>query len=93
MEAKLKPNRRHLQINGDYCYYENQKDETAGIIILCPGCGKESALSFKTATIKTAPHPIWQWNNNKEKPTLTPSVNSKGCCEWHGYLKNGEWVK
>jgi hypothetical protein len=29
----------------------------------------------------------WAWNGNSDKPTLDPSVNSKGC--WHGYIRAG----
>lgn len=30
----------------------------------------------------------WQWNKNKEAPTLTPSINWIGV--WHGYLTDGK---
>ena len=32
----------------------------------------------------------WQWNGDREKPTLEPSVNCVGC--WHGWIRNGEFV-
>ncbi len=32
----------------------------------------------------------WQWNQNKEKPTLTPSIHCIG--HWHGYLTDGKLV-
>lgn len=31
--------------------------------------------------------PTWQWDGNLEAPTLTPSINCRGC--WHGYLRAG----
>lgn len=30
----------------------------------------------------------WQWDGNREAPTLTPSVNVIG--HWHGYLRVGK---
>lgn len=33
--------------------------------------------------------PTWQWDGNPDKPTLTPSINCKGC--WHGWLTAGEF--
>jgi hypothetical protein len=27
----------------------------------------------------------WEWDGNEDKPTLTPSINAKGC--WHGYVR------
>lgn len=37
----------------------------------------------------------WQWDGNIEKPTLTPSLNSKLSDEkrWHGHLTAGVWVE
>ena len=34
--------------------------------------------------------PVWQWDGNKEAPTLSPSINVIGV--WHGWLKNGTLV-
>ena len=30
----------------------------------------------------------WQWNGDRERPTLTPSINCHGC--WHGFIRDGE---
>jgi uncharacterized protein DUF6527 len=29
----------------------------------------------------------WQWDDNSEKPTLTPSINADGV--WHGWVRAG----
>lgn len=34
--------------------------------------------------------PQWDWNDNREAPTFSPSINCAGC--WHGYLRNGRCV-
>lgn len=31
----------------------------------------------------------WTWNENAEKPTLTPSINC-GTCGWHGFIVDGK---
>jgi len=40
--------------------------------------------------LKDQPDPIiddWQWDGNREAPTLKPSLNYVGI--WHGYMKAG----
>jgi hypothetical protein len=32
----------------------------------------------------------WDWNGDREAPTLQPSVNCKGC--WHGFIRGGQCV-
>lgn len=34
----------------------------------------------------------WGFNGDREKPTLTPSINCQGPsgCGWHGFIINGE---
>lgn len=58
----------------------------SGLAIRCPGCGKESCLPTEPGMAHQ-----WNWDGNKESPTLTPSVHSVGCCGWHGYLRKGIW--
>jgi len=35
--------------------------------------------------------PVWQWDGNKEAPTLTPSIDVHGI--WHGWLRGGTLVE
>lgn len=30
----------------------------------------------------------WEWNGDREKPTLSPSINCHDC--WHGFIREGE---
>lgn len=32
----------------------------------------------------------WDWNGDREKPTMSPSVNCKNC--WHGWIRDGEFT-
>lgn len=38
--------------------------------------------------------PTWDWDGNREKPTLSPSINcnGNGCCGWHGFIQAGQLV-
>ena len=82
---------KDLSQPGDFSYTLNSAEETAGMCILCPGCGNESYLQFVNTTTTVELGSKWTWDNNREQPTLTPSVYSAGCCGWHGYLKSGKW--
>lgn len=33
----------------------------------------------------------WQWDGNREQPTLQPSINCNGGagCGWHGWMRQG----
>jgi hypothetical protein len=60
-----------------------------GIAFFCPcGCGGESYLPAKGYGHSQE----WEWDGNREAPTLTPSVQQVGGCQWHGWLRGGEWV-
>lgn len=59
-----------------------------GLAFICPcGCKREGYLPVETDT----PGPRWDWDGNREHPTLKPSVLFTGGCAWHGYLTHGEW--
>lgn len=40
---------------------------------------------------KPAQSPSWQWDGNRERPTLSPSIHTHG--HWHGWVRNGEMVE
>jgi hypothetical protein len=61
----------------------------AGILYSCPcGCARVGALNFRPA-----PSPSWDWDGNREAPTLSPSVHDMpdGVTHWHGWLRAGTW--
>lgn len=37
--------------------------------------------------------PQWDWDGNRENPTLSPSINCEGHCGWHGYVRGGRCVE
>lgn len=75
-----------------------------GLFYICPcGCGQEGYLAFRgkqkvAAGKREWKGPTWEFNNNKELPTLKPSVHHRSYVageyktHWHGWLKNGIWL-
>jgi hypothetical protein len=62
--------------------------QVGGLAIRCPcGCGREGYLPVGA----DEPGPRWNWDGDRERPTLTPSVLFRGGCQWHGFLTKGEW--
>lgn len=78
-------------------------DQCAGYLFDCPACG-HSHFYLTTASDKYRAEfrmssgrdvPIWNFNNNLDKPTFTPSLSNKFCgCTGniycHLYITNGK---
>lgn len=66
--------------------------ETAGLFYWCPcGCCRMGVICFRRPGIALE-GPSWEWDGNRDQPTLSPSLLSdpaKGGCGWHGWLKAG----
>ena len=62
------------------------------ILFRCPcGCGNLGQLPLRNRDSRR--RPSWNWDGNRDRPTLTPSVNCTGFpCGWHGWLREGVWV-
>lgn len=64
----------------------------------CPcGCGMMSQISlFLKDDPKPAPR-TWEWDGNREEPTLKPSILRYGWKDgasvehWHGFIEKGVW--
>lgn len=64
----------------------------------CPcGCGDLRAVDLEPGEGR---RPRWQWDGNRERPTLTPSILNYQMAEgtgerigehWHGFLTAGEF--
>jgi hypothetical protein len=93
----LRQDTRDLYDNGkkgDWCFFES----TDGTVFIALKFGDESFTESVTLPISQDNKPAtWQWNGNKEAPTLTPSIlvwgNGKDkSATWHGYLREGKLV-
>lgn len=64
-------------------------EEIGALDITCPcGCGYVHSITIRPAGTE---RPSWEWDGNKEKPTLQPSLLMKTPCGWHGYLRAGNF--
>lgn len=78
---------------GAFDFAFNKEGREKVLFFRCPcGCGREGALPLRPADEDDIKYgrDTWDWDGNREKPTLTPSVWKKG--HWHGYLTAGVWV-
>ena len=60
------------------------------------GFSREEAPEFNRGDVVSLPlsgdntKPVWQWDGDRNFPTLTPSINVIG--RWHGWLREGQLV-
>lgn len=75
-------------------YSDREGGLDAGILFGCPcGCGQMHSVA-----VRSEHRPKWEWNGNRERPTLTPSILIYQVAEttgekigehWHGFLADG----
>jgi hypothetical protein len=58
----------------------------AALNFICP-CG---CKLFYSLPLNQPSGCTWQWDGNREEPTVTPSIKN-GNCGYHGFLTKGEW--
>lgn len=62
----------------------------AGMNFRCPcPCARLTTIYFTGHA--EANDPSWDWDGNRERPTLSPSLHAVG--HWHGYLRGGFFVQ
>lgn len=72
---------------------------TAHILFVCPNGHRCGVLVGPQFVSRPTPDAlcVWGWNGDRDKPTLTPSINCiaeqdgkpTGGCGWHGFITNG----
>lgn len=72
---------------GDWCFEHNP--ETIVIIF-----GPDPFYDIVICPINDPSRISWDWNGDKEHPTLSPSIRimgkyTGGADRWHGFLENG----
>lgn len=77
---------------GDWCF---TNDDT----YICLMWGEDPFKNLSilpVQPVKASGKPYWNWNGNREAPTLTPSIlvhPNPGWSEgWHGYLTDGKLI-
>lgn len=92
--SQLRKNLDDLEENGqsgDWAFSDDT-DHPQYIYIRIPD-GVNERGSTTPWLLKEKPDPViddWQWDGNREAPTLTPSLHWVGV--WHGWMRNGQLV-
>jgi len=78
---------------------EGYPGATGHILFVCPFGRRCSVLLGPQPVPRAAPDRlyVWGWNGDRDRPTLTPSINClaekdgkpTGGCGWHGFITNG----
>jgi hypothetical protein len=64
--------------------------EKGFIKLKCPGCGEDGTIHVRNDNIEhPGDSPSWTIKGIPDNITLHPSLNCRGCCGWHGWLKDG----
>lgn len=77
---------------GHFAFSSPDKDGTLYLHMVLPvgdGDGKFCCIPVKTGPKESG---AWQWDGNREKPTLTPSVWHHSTPDWHGWITAGRMV-
>jgi hypothetical protein len=83
-----------IQQLGDFCINAEGTQIHLAIPSTRPFLQKEKGWTYITLPIgreKPVPGPSWQWDGNRERPTLAPSIWTHG--HWHGFVRDGEMVE
>lgn len=82
---------------GDFRWVENFRGNSLELWVLVPDRNAAAGETCLGACIvRSAPGaraPIWTWDGNKDRPTLSPSIKIEGANgeAWHGFLRNGRF--
>jgi hypothetical protein len=60
----------------------------ARLMFACP-CGCGDILGALLGPEERKVPPVWKWDGNLDKPTVTPSIEFLAGCRWHGHLTEG----
>jgi hypothetical protein len=78
---------------GDWCFYNNDADMFLNYPIKSIYAGEPDNIDIVHLYIHRAGtvferSPSWEWDGNRDAPTLSPSINVIN--RWHGYLRAGK---
>ena len=82
---------RKIEKLGDF--YWRKESDTHVLWLAIPSDDKERDFYtvIRILCASTQSNKVWQWNGDKEKPTLSPSVHTIGY--WHGWIRDGRLVE
>jgi hypothetical protein len=75
---------------GVFKFFTAADGRVAGMNFRCPcPCARLTPIYFTGHECAGEPH--WNWDGNRDAPTLSPSLHAVG--HWHGYLRGGFFVQ
>lgn len=77
---------------GDWSFIEREDGTVTHIVLRLPSFNDPDGGIAVLPVEPGTPQVRWDWNGNRESPTLTPSILHHGNPEWHGYLTDGKLV-
>lgn len=85
--------------SGQWAWVVNEEGQDPFYLVFgCPcgdNCGGASFAHNNYIAVTRGkskdPHQ-WSWDGDWDTPTLTPSIQRRGGCSWHGYLRKGVFV-
>lgn len=76
---------------GDWCFTSSQKGWPYIILRLTAAADGEAAIPIRPPGAAPEPGRVeWEWDGNREAPTLTPSILHHSRVPWHGWLRAGK---
>lgn len=85
VEGHLKTSWDDLVNPGDFMFDEGPKS----LLFMCPCGGHKGEFEEPKTFIPLHGPRKWDWNGNREKPTISPSIRRLDTCKWHGHLVDG----
>lgn len=77
-------------VPGDFDWHVT---ESTRMLVFIDPVGHYIGVHVQPGTIEApGTGPLWQWDGNEDKPTLTPSVLNLAPGGWHGWVRGGELV-
>ena len=66
--------------------------EPKSIIFVCPCGGHKGEYDEIRTSVPVAGDRAWEWNGDRVRPTLSPSIRRIEGCKWHGHLTDGVFI-
>ncbi len=89
--SQLRQTLNDLEENGQVGDWAFGHDDSCIYIRIPDGINERgSTTPWKLSPVPLPNENDWQWDGNRETPTLTPSLNWVGV--WHGWMRAGKLV-
>ena len=87
------PNPHDAPVKAQLVTVDDHGAKYTALKFVCPGCvagGPEGYDGLHILPVNATNHePSWNWDENLDAPTLSPSILTEGYSKCHSYLENG----